>query len=126
MTKSILTIYITIYSLLRIFSIGGLYYYDMLTLPLVVILITISSCIISLIIAYVTYTKELDGKNLRLSLFLFAIISIINVALTLLHQVDILHMAELLVTGTLFDILLFLASLTLHFGNDTMEDNEFP
>ena len=117
MTRLILTLYVTIYSFLRLFFIVGLYYYETMTLPVIVVAITVITCVIALIITFLTFSKQLKGKNLRLPLFLFGVIAIVNVALSLINQVEIMHMSEMLVTGTLFDVLLFLSSLTFPIGD---------
>ena len=117
MTRLILTLYLTIYSFLRLFFIVGLYYYETMTLPIVVVAITAITCVIALVVTFLTFAKQLSGKTLRLPLFMFAVIAIVNVALSLIDQVEIMHVSEILVTGTLFDILLFASSLTFHIGD---------
>ncbi|MEG0541913.1 MAG: hypothetical protein RR528_06265 [Angelakisella sp.] len=113
MTKTIITIFISLYSLARLITIAALYYYEIMRLPLPVIATTIICCILCLIIAGSCYLRNLSGKNLRLGLFICAAAALSNMLITLLAQPGTLTTLELLITGTIFDPLFFIGSCTI-------------
>lgn len=113
MTRTIITISIALYSLARLITVAGLYYYEQMRLPLAVVITTVVCCLLSLIIVGTCYLRRLSGKKLRFALFLGAAAACANMLLILLAQPGTLTTWELLVTGTVFDPLLFLGACTI-------------
>lgn len=113
MTKTIITIFIALYSLARLVAIATLYYYEAMRLPLAVVIIACVCSVLCLVIAGSCYLRRLSGKNLRLALLLCALAALVNMLLTLLAQPGTLTTTELLIAGTVFDPLLFLGACTI-------------
>lgn len=117
MTKTILTIVITLYSLARLVFIAIAYYYNTMRLPLSVVVVSAICSALMLLIALRCYTLQLSGKNLRFALLIGALTAVINMVLITLDQPGTLSMSELVITGTVFDILLFIGSCTIKIRN---------
>lgn len=113
MTKTILTAMILFYSLVRLAAIGILSYYSVLNLPVSVVIITSICCIISIVTAARCYLCRLSGKNLRAALLLGAVTATVNMLILMVAQPGNLNNYQLLVSGTVFDILLFAGSCTI-------------
>ncbi|MEG1942556.1 MAG: hypothetical protein RR049_01965 [Angelakisella sp.] len=112
MTKTIITILITLYSLTRLITVAALYYYEIMRLPLTVVITTVVCSILCLIIAASCYLRRLSGKNLRFALFINSLAACSNMLVTLLAQPGTLTTPELLLTGTIFDVLFFIGACT--------------
>lgn len=113
MTKTIITLIIAFYSLARLAAIGILYYLGGLTLPGPVLAITIACSLLALLIAGRCYLYHLAGANLRLALLVIALGSFVNMILLILSQPGALTNADLLISGTVFDLLFFIGSCTI-------------
>ncbi len=112
MAKNILTAYLAIYSILRIVAMVLLYATGNTELPISVAAVTTLACATVMLLIVFARMLKLRSGNVRLSLFVFALTTPINMGLILLSQADIGSMWYLLVTGTFFDILLYLGCLT--------------
>lgn len=117
MTKTVISLYITVYSLLRLFCIVTLYYYDKMNLPTDVVAVTAITSVIALAVTLICYLKNLGGKILRYVLFMNACAVIMNFANVLIKQPGTLSNVDLIITGTFFDVVIFLASLTFKIRN---------
>lgn len=113
MTKTIITIFIALYSLARLVAIAALYYYEIMRLPLAAVVVAGVCSVLCLIITGSCYLRNLSGKNLRFALLLCGVAAVVNMLLTLLAQPGTLTTTELLITGTVFDPLLFLGACTI-------------
>lgn len=113
MTKTILTILIGLYSLARLATVAIIYYYEQMRLPFAVVVVSVVVSLLMLIIAGRCYVFRLSGKNLRFALLLGALAATANMVLVMLNQPGTLNYAELLVTGTVFDIVWFLGCCTI-------------
>ncbi len=117
MIRTFLMLAIAIYSLSRLVIIGSMYYLEIMILPTSVVVLTIICSILTLLITLLTYVKKLSGKKLRLCLFIFAVTAIINMVLTYFAQPGMLSNWNLIITGTFFDIIVFLIFCTIKIRN---------
>lgn len=113
MTRTIITILMTFYAVLRLVTVGSFYYYDTMRLPTAAVVITVLCALLTLFIVGRCYLYRLTGKNLRFALFLGAMGAAVNMIIILLDQPGTLSNPELLITGTFFDVLIFLGSCTI-------------
>lgn len=113
MTKTIITFLIAAYSLLRLATTAILYYYEAMQLPVSVVVISTVCSMLMLLIAGRCYLLQLSGKNLRLALLLAAFAAGTNMVLIMLDQPGTLTTQELIVSGTVFDILAFIGCCTI-------------
>lgn len=113
MIRTIISLLLTTYSMARLVLIVAMYYYEQMRLPLSVIIVTLCCCIAVLIIVGLTYLRQLSGRNLRFALLLTALAAGLNMVLLLVSQPGSLNDTELIVTGTMFDILFFLGACTI-------------
>ena len=118
MIRTFLMLAITAYSVARLVIIGSMYYLDKMILPSSVVVITIICSVVTLIITALTYVKKLSGKKLRLCLLIFAITAIINMTLTYFAQPGMLSNLNLIITGTVFDVIVFLMFCTIKIRNN--------
>lgn len=113
MTKTIITLYLAIYSAARISAILYYLYYDVEGLPTGVLLITFACCLVCLGTAVAHCRGRLRGATLKSVLMLVAAGAVANMLTVYLNPVNDLGGTELLITGTLFDVVFYLGVLTL-------------
>lgn len=113
MTKTIITLLLTFYSVARISAIAYYLYYDVEGLPTGVLLITSACCLVCLGTAVAHYKGRLRGRTLNSVLMLVAAAALSNMLIVYLNPVNNLGYTELLITGTLFDVVFYLGVLTL-------------
>ena len=113
MTKSILTLFLTFYSAARLSAIAYQLYYQLDRLPSGVLLITSACCLVCFGAAVAHYRGSLRGKTLKNVLMLVAAAAAANMLIVYLHPGNDLGNIDLLITGTLFDVALYLGVLTL-------------
>ena len=113
MTKSILTLFLTFYSAARLSAIAYQLYYQLDRLPSGVLLITSACCLVCFGAAVAHYRGSLRGKTLKNVLMLVAAAAAANMLIVYLNPVNDLGNIDLLITGTLFDVALYLGVLTL-------------
>ena len=113
MTKSIITLLLTFYSVARISAIAYYLYYDIQGLPTWVLLITSACCLVCFGAAVAHYRGRLRGRTLHSVLMLVAARALANMLILFLNPVNDLGNTELLITGTLFDVVFYLGALTL-------------
>lgn len=113
MTKSILTLFLTFYSAARLSAIAYQLYYQLDRLPSGVLLITSACCLVCFGAAVAHYLGSLRGKTLKNVLMLVAAAAAANMLIVYLNPVNDLGNIDLLITGTLFDVALYLGVLTL-------------
>ena len=113
MTKSILTLFLTFYSAARLSAIAYQLYYQLDRLPSGVLLITSARCLVCFGAAVAHYRGSLRGKTLKNVLMLVAAAAAANMLIVYLNPVNDLGNIDLLITGTLFDVALYLGVLTL-------------
>ena len=113
MTKSILTLFLTFYSAARLSAIAYQLYYQLDRLPSGVLLITSACCLVCFGAAVAHYRGSLRGKTLKNVLMLGAAAAAANMLIVYLNPVNDLGNIDLLITGTLFDVALYLGVLTL-------------
>lgn len=113
MTKTIITLYLALYSAARISAILYYLYYGIEGLPTGVLLITFACCLVCLGTAAAHYKGRLRGGTLKSVLMLVAAGAVANMLTVYLNPVNDLGGTELLIAGTLFDVALYLGVLTL-------------
>ena len=113
MTKSILTLFLTFYSAARLSAIAYQLYYQLDRLPSGVLLITSACCLVCFGAAVAHYRGSLRGKTRNNVLMLVAAAAAANMLIVYLNPVNDLGNIDLLITGTLFDVALYLGVLTL-------------
>ena len=113
MTKSILTLFLTFYSAARLSAIAYQLYYQLDRLPSGVLLITSACCLVCFGAAVAHYRGSLRGKTLKNVLMLVAAAAAANMLIVYLNPVNDLGNIDLLITGTLFVVALYLGVLTL-------------
>lgn len=113
MTKTIITLYLAFYSAARISAIVYYLYYDIEGLPKGVLLITSACCLVCLGTAVAHFLGRLRGRTLNSVLMLVAAGAVANMLIVYLNPVNNLGYTELLITGTLFDVAVYLGVLTL-------------
>lgn len=113
MTKTIITLLLTFYSVARMSAIAYYLYYDIEGLPTGVLLITSACCLVCLGTAVAHYRGRLRGRTLHSVLMLVAAAAVANMLILYLNPVNDLGNTELLITGTLFDVAFYLGTLTL-------------
>ena len=113
MTKSIITILLTFYSAARLSAIAYHLYYGLERLPLGVLLITSACCLVCFGAAVAHYRGQLRGRTLHSVLMLVAAAALANMLILYLNPVNNLGNTQLLITGTLFDVVFYLGVLTL-------------
>lgn len=113
MTKTIITLLLTFYSVARLSAIVYYLYYDIEGLPAGVLLITFACCLVCLGSAAAHYMGRLRGRTLRSVLMLVAAAAVANMLILYLNPINNLGNTELLITGTLFDVAFYLGALTL-------------
>ena len=113
MTKSILTLFLTFYSAARLSAIAYQLYHQLDRLPSGVLLITSACCLVCFGAAVAHYRGSLRGKTLKNVLMLVAAAAAANMLIVYLNPVNDLGNIDLLITGTLFDVALYLGVLTL-------------
>ncbi|MEA5012183.1 MAG: hypothetical protein VB100_10755 [Angelakisella sp.] len=119
MTKTIVTILLSLYSFVRLILVGYYYYHQELSLPSAVYFITAICASICLIGSMVVYFRHISGKKLRLLLFFNAVCTSINLFTVYSDTSTAATMWDLLIIGTFFDILFFMACCTFKL-RDTM------
>ena len=110
MTKSIITLILTFYSAARVSAIAYYLYYQIEKLPMGVLLITSACCLVCFGAAEAHYKGRLVGKTLKSVLMQE---SAANMLILFLNPVNDLADLDLLITGTLLDIVFYLGVLTL-------------
>jgi len=113
MTKSILTLFLAFYSAARVSAIAYQLYYQMDRLPSGVLLITSACCLVCFGAGVAHYRGRLRGGTLKNVLMLVAAAAAANMLIVYMNPVNDLSNTDLLITGTLFDIALYLGVLTL-------------
>lgn len=113
MTKSILTLFLIFYSAARVSAIAYQLYYQVDKLPSGVLLITSACCLVCFGAGVAHYRGHLRGRTLKSVLMLVAAAATANMLIVYLNPVNNLGNTDLLITGTLFDIVLYLGVLTL-------------
>lgn len=113
MTKSILTLFLTFYSAARVSAIAYQLYYQVDKLPSGVLLITSACCLVCFGAGVAHYRGALRGRTLKSVMMLVAAAATANMLIVYLNPVNDLGNTDLLITGTLFDIALYLGVLTL-------------
>lgn len=113
MTKSILTLFLTFYSAARVSAIAYQLYYQLDKLPSGVLLITSACCLVCFGAGVAQYRGHLRGRTLKSVLMLVAAAATANMLIVYMNPVNSLGNTDLLITGTLFDIALYLGVLTL-------------
>lgn len=113
MTKTIITLFLALYSAARLSAIVYYLYGGIEGLPTGVLLITFACCLVCLGTAAAHYRGRLRGRTLKSVLMLVASAAAANMLIVYLNPVNDLGYTELLITGTLFDIVLYLGVLTL-------------
>lgn len=113
MSKTIITSFLAFYSVARISAIAYYLYYDIEGLPHGVLLITFACSLVCLGTAVAHYLGRLRGRTLKSVLMLTAAGALANMLTLYLNPVNNLGNTELLITGTLLDVALYLGVLTL-------------
>lgn len=113
MTKTIITLFLAFYSVARISAVAYYLYYGIEGLPTGVLLITFACCLVCLGAVVAHYRGRLRGRTLKSVLMLVAAAALSNMLIVYLNPVNNLGNTELLITGTLFDVALYLGVLTL-------------
>lgn len=113
MTKTIITLFLAFYSAARLSAIVYYLYYGIEGLPTGVLLITFACCLVCLGTAAAHYKGRLRGRILKSVLMLVAAAALSNMLMVYLNPVNDLGNTELLITGTLFDVVVYLGVLTL-------------
>jgi hypothetical protein len=126
MTKTIITLLLTFYSVARISVIAYYLYYGVEALPFAVLLITSACCLVCFGAAVAQYRGRLRGSTLHSVLMLVAAAALANMLILYLNPVNSITNVDLLVTGTFFDVVFYLGTLTLHFPDAPMEKRENP
>ena len=126
MTKTIITLLLTFYSVARISVIAYSLYYGVAALPFAVLLITSACCLVCFGAAVAQYRGRLRGSTLHSVLMLVAAAALANILILYLNPVNSITNVDLLVTGTFFDIAFYLGTLTLHFPVTPVEKRENP
>lgn len=126
MTKTIITLLLTFYSVARLSAIVYYLYYDIEKLPAGVLLITFACCLVCLGSAAAHYMGRLRGSILHSVLMLVAAAAVANMLILYLNPVNDLGNTELLITGTLFDVVFYLGALTLRLPDTPAHRSRFP
>ena len=126
MTKNIITLLLTFYSVARISVIAYYLYYGVDALPTAVLLITSACCLVCFGAAMAQYRGRLRGSTLHSVLMLVAAAAAANMLIVYLNPVNSISNTDLLVTGTLFDIVFYLGTLTLPFPDAPKREQESP
>lgn len=113
MSKTIITIFLAFYSVARLSAIAYYLYYGIERLPTGVLLITSACCLVCLGTAVAHCRGRLRGRTLKSVLMLVAAGAVANMLIVYLNPVNNLGNTELLITGTLFDVALYLGVLTM-------------
>ena len=103
----------TFFSAARLSAIAYQLYYQLDRLPSGVLLITSACCLVCFGAAVAHYRGSLRGKTLKNVLMLVAAAAAANMLIVYLNPVNDLGNIDLLITGTLFDVALYLGVLTL-------------
>lgn len=126
MTKSIITLLLTFYSVARLSAIAYYLYYGIEGLPPWVLLITSACCLVCLGAAVAHYRGRLRGATLRSVLMLVAAGASANMLILYLNPINNLGNTELLITGTLFDVVFYLGAVTLRMPDGPPRQSPFP
>ena len=121
MTKSIITLILTFYSAARVSAIAYYLYYQIEKLPMGVLLITSACCLGCFGAAVAHYKGRLMGKTLKSVLMLVAAAALANMLILFLNPVNDLANLDLLITGTLLDIVFYLGVLSLRLPDSSSE-----
>ena len=113
MTKTIIVIFLSAYSLVRLIVGAYQIYAESLLLPYWVLGVSGACCLCILAAAVALCFGKLRSGTLRRVILLNALGAAVNLAGLLLFPVNGLGTADLLITGTLFDILFYLGTLTV-------------
>lgn len=113
MTKSIITLILAFYSAARISAIGYYLYYQVEKLPVGVLLITSACCLVCFGAAAAHYKGRLTGRTLKSVLMLVAAAALANMLILYINPVNNLADIDLLITGTILDVVFYLGVLTL-------------
>lgn len=122
MTKSIITLILALYSAARVSAIGYYLYYQVEKLPLGVLLITSACCLVCFGAAAAHYKGRLTGGTLKSVLMLVAAAAAANMLILYLNPVNDLEDIDLLITGTLLDLVFYLGVMTLRLPDVPRED----
>ncbi len=127
MTKTIVTLGLMFYSLARLLSIAYYTFHDMLTLPAAVYLITTACALICMALSAIFWMRRLSGKKLRMLLLFNAVCACINM-LQVYFSPTIRSLSgwDMLITGTLFDVVFFLGCCTIKLRDTAYQPGRTP
>ena len=126
MTKTIVTLALMLYSLSRLITIAFYVYYDLTTLPPSVYVITVLCAGTCLVLAAVCWLRRLSGKKLRMLLLLNALCACVNMLIVYFDSTRSLTNWDMLVSGTLFDVLFFLGCCTIKLRDTVYQPGKTP
>ena len=126
MTKNIITLLLTFYSVARLSVIAYYLYYGLEELPPAVLLITSACCLVCLGAALAQYRGRLRGSTLRNVLMLVAAAAAANMLIVYLNPAASVTNTDILVTGSFFDIVFYLGTLTIPLPDAREPDRESP
>lgn len=126
MTKSIITLILAFYSAAWISAIGYYLYYQVAKLPVGVLLITTACCSVCFGAAVAHYRGRLTGRTLKSVLMLVAAAALANMMILYINPVNDLADIDLLITGTILDIVFYLGVLTLRLPDAFAAKEEYP
>lgn len=113
MTKAIIVLLISGYSLTRLIMGAYQIYMETLRLPLWVLGVTGFCCFWALAAAVAFLFGKLKNRTLHLVLFLIALGAALNMTGLIYNPVNYLTVYDMILTGTFFDIFFFLGALTI-------------
>ncbi len=126
MTKTIVTLVLMFYSLSRLLSIAYYAYYDALTLPASVYLISAVCALACLVLAALCWLRRLSGKKLRMLLLFNAVCACFNMLIVYFDTTPTLTNWDMLITGTFFDVLFFLGCCTIKLRDTAYQPGKTP
>ena len=114
MTRTLIALFLGLYSVARLTAIGIYLFLGLYRLPMTTAAVTAAVSLISLLTAlFCLFRREVNGNLLRVPLFLGAAGATANIVMLYCLQIGVLSNLELLMTGTILDPILFLGSCTL-------------
>ena len=126
MTKTIVTLALMLYSLSRLITVGFYVYHDLITLPPSVYFITVLCAGACLVLAGICWLRRLSGKKLRMLLLLNAVCACANMLIVYFDSTRVISNWDLLITGTIFDVLFFLGCCTIKLRDTVYQPGKTP
>lgn len=126
MTKTLVTLVVVFYSVARLLAIIYYFYYDLVTLSMKIYTISGGCAGVCLVAAIIFWFYRISEKRLRGLLLFNTLCTCINIGILLLNPAYDLTKWDLLITGTVFDIIFFIGCCSIPLRDTIYQTGQTP